>query len=96
MGVDPSRFLGLAFAAADLLIEIDGEGLITFAAGAGRLVAGRTDASLVSQPLRVLFADSDQAVGVALIAGLEDGERRGPADVQLASNGSSPSRRMAR
>jgi EAL domain-containing protein (putative c-di-GMP-specific phosphodiesterase class I) len=90
LGVDPSRFIGLAFAASDLLVEINGERLITFAAGAGRLVAGRTDAALVGQPLQVLFAESDQALGEALITGLDDGERRGPADVQLASSGSGP------
>ena len=88
MTVDPLRFLGLAFASADLLLEIDPDrGVVTFAAGAGRKLAGETDASLVGKPWRDLIAAQDIAVAEALILGLEDGERRGPSQVDLAGAG---------
>ena len=88
MTVDPLRFLGLAFASADLLLEIDpDQGVVTFAAGAGRQLAGETDASLVGKPWRDLIAAQDLAVAEALILGLEDGERRGPAQVDLTGAG---------
>ena len=88
MTVDPLRFLGLAFASADLLLEIDPDrGVVTFAAGAGRKLAGDSDASLVGRPWRELIAAPDLAVAEALILGLEEGERRGPAQLSLARPG---------
>jgi EAL domain-containing protein (putative c-di-GMP-specific phosphodiesterase class I) len=79
------RFLGLAFAAADLLFEVDAQGLVAFAAGAGNRLAGRDDKSLIGRPWRELFADVDQPLAEALITNLEDGERRGPVAVGLAA-----------
>ncbi len=87
MAVETFRFLGLAFAAADLLFEVDDKGVMTFAAGAGHRLAGRTDKSLIGRPWRELFAEADQALAEALITNLEDGERRGPAAVELAGSG---------
>ena len=79
MNVDPLRFLGLAFASADLLLEIDPDmGVVTFAAGAGRRLAGESDASLIGRAWRDLVAAADVEVAEALIMGLDDGERRGP------------------
>ncbi|HEX4196774.1 MAG TPA: EAL domain-containing protein [Caulobacteraceae bacterium] len=86
MVVETFRFLGLAFAAADLLFEVDDGGEIAFAAGAGNRLAGRDDRGLVGRPWRELFAEADQALAEALIANLEDGERRGPAAVELAAS----------
>ena len=88
--VETFRFLGLAFATADLLFEVDGAGKIAFAAGAGNKLAGRDDKSLVGQPWGELFAEADRPVADALITSLLDGERRGPADVALASGGDGP------
>jgi EAL domain-containing protein (putative c-di-GMP-specific phosphodiesterase class I) len=83
--VDPLRFLGLAFASADLLLEIDPDkGVITFAAGAGRRLAGETDAGMIGRPWRQLITPADLSVAEALILGLNDGERRGPAQIALA------------
>ncbi len=83
MTVDPFRFLGLAFATADLLFEVDGEGVIGFAAGAGRRIAGQDDAGLVGRCWRDIIAADDLPIAEALTASLVDGERRGPVDVQL-------------
>ena len=88
MTVDPLRFLGLAFASADLLLEIDPDsGLVTFAAGAGRQLAGGSDASLIGRSWRDLIAADDLAVAEALLLGLDDGERRGPAQLALVGAG---------
>lgn len=83
--IDSSRFLGLAFATADLLLEIDERGQITFAAGAGGRIAGHSDDELVGRSWHDLFAPGDRPLADALIAGLTDGERRGPLDIQLAA-----------
>lgn len=95
MTVDPFRFLGLAFAAADLLFEVDAGGAITFAAGAGNTLAGKDDASLIGRPWGVLFAAEDGTVAEALITGLEDAERRGPIEVRLATGPGEPARYAA-
>ena len=93
MNVDPLRFLGLAFASADLLLEIDPDmGVVTFAAGAGRRLAGESDASLIGRAWRDLVAAADVEVAEALIMGLDDGERRGPAQVRLAGAGAAATR----
>ncbi len=85
MTSDSFRFLGLAFATADLLFEIDGVGAVQFAAGAGNRIAGHSEEDLVGQSWHALFTPGDRALADALIAGLTDGERRGPVDIQLAT-----------
>ena len=84
MSIEPIRFLGLAFAAADLLFEVDERDAVTFAAGAGQRVSGRRDEDLIGADWRGLVAEADQALGEALLRGAADGERRGPVLVRLA------------
>jgi EAL domain-containing protein (putative c-di-GMP-specific phosphodiesterase class I) len=84
MAVDPFRFLGLAFATADLLFEVDDQAKVTFAAGAVHRLAGIDDDSLVGSPWLNLFAEADRPTAEALLAGLVEGERRGLAEVELA------------
>ena len=76
--------LGFAFAAADLLIEIDEDGVIREALGAGQSVVGAAETALVGRSWRDLVAASDQPLLEALFACLDDGQRRGPAPVRLA------------
>jgi EAL domain-containing protein (putative c-di-GMP-specific phosphodiesterase class I) len=87
VSIDSFRTLGLAFAAADVLFETDTDDRITFAAGAARALSGDNDAALIGRPWRALFAEGDQAVAEALLTNLEAGERRGPAEVRLATVG---------
>ena len=82
---DVFRFVGFAFATADLLFEIDSQGAITYAAGAGLQLTGRDNAALVGCAWNELFDLDDQALGQALLGGLVDGQRRGPIDVQMAT-----------
>jgi EAL domain-containing protein (putative c-di-GMP-specific phosphodiesterase class I) len=92
MAVDPFRFLGLAFAAADLLIEVDETGAIIFAAGAGQRLAKTDDAGLIGRPWLELFAVGDRCTAEALVAGLADGERRGLAEIGLSADAHGASR----
>ena len=92
MAVDPFRFLGLAFATADLLFEVDADGAITFAAGAGKRLAQTDDAGLIGRSWLELFAEGEQPTAEALIAGLVDGERRGLAEIGLAASPDGASR----
>jgi len=88
MAVDAFRFLGLAFATADLLFEVDERGRVTFAAGAGQKLAGVDAPGMIGRPWLDLLADCDRPTAEALLAGLGDGERRGVAEIELAPNAS--------
>lgn len=78
------RFLGFAFASADLLMELDGEGRISFSAGAtGRLINMEASA-LQGRHWQELIAEADHPVVEALLTGLENGARRGPVALSLA------------
>jgi EAL domain-containing protein (putative c-di-GMP-specific phosphodiesterase class I) len=80
----------MAFASADLLVEIDAEtAAITFAAGASRKLTGVSDNSLTGRTWRDLVAEADHEVAQALIEGLEPGERRGPGLVRLTTDSDS-------
>src|SRR3569833_1057335 len=73
---DAHRFLGFAFAAADLVIEVDPHGAVTFALGAGRGV-GAAERDLFGRACTTLFDVGDAALVDAALAGLEPGARRG-------------------
>ena len=75
-----SRLLGLAFAAADALIEIDKGGQIVFALGAGP-TAGHNSASWVGQPIIGLFAVASRPAVIEATRALNVGGRSNPLDV---------------
>lgn len=85
------RYLGFAFAAADLLMELDAEGQIVFAAGAaGRLIDMDAE-DLNGRNWRELIAEDDRPLVDALLSDLETGARRGPVALELArSSGNKP------
>ena len=78
-----ARFLGFAFASADLLFEVDPEGTVVFVMGAVQRVLGLGQAQAVGQPWRNLIAESDHDLVGALIDGLSAADRRGPIKVEL-------------
>ncbi len=84
MANDTFRFVGFAFATADLLFEIDNDGAIAFAAGAAQLLTGQDTQALVGRPWREIFDAADRGMAGALLEGLIDGQRRGPVDFQLS------------
>lgn len=85
MTIEPIRFLGLAFATADLLFEAGPDGSVTFVAGATLRLAGQAADELAGSPWTALLAEADRPVGEAVLRGVEDGARRGPVLVRLAA-----------
>lgn len=78
------RFLAFAFAAADLLLEVDREGSVGLALGAASGVAGRSDESLTGTRLEDLFAPEEGPLIAALLQGIQPGARLGPLLLPLA------------
>lgn len=78
-----SRFVGFAFASADLLIELDRAGRIAFAAGAGEALSGASEGKLVGRLWGDFVDAGDQPMVEAFFRGLEDGARGGPLLVRL-------------
>ena len=85
MANDTFRFVGFAFATADLLFEIDSKGAIAFSAGAGQQLTGRDNNALIGLPWNEMFDIRPiRRWPRRLLEGLVDGQRRGPIDVQMA------------
>lgn len=84
MSLGPQRLLGLAFASADLLMEIAPKGEIVFAVGASEALSGSPETALVGRPWRDFVSPEDHAMVQAVIDGLGDGQRAGPTIVILA------------
>lgn len=95
MSETAARYLGFAFASADLLLEIDADDRVAFALGAAQRALGCPQEDLVGRPLRELIADDDQGVVRAVLEGLEPCARRGPVRVELARSDQGSSRRYA-
>ena len=83
MEIHTLRLLGCAFAAADLLFEIDQAHRVQFAAGASGRITGR-DADAKGEDWRTWIAPEDRDMAEALASNLTPGERRGPVNVRLA------------
>lgn len=77
-----SRLLGLAFAAADALIEVDEKAQVTFALGAGP-AAGQVSANWIGRPLIELLAASSRPAVLDAIRALSAGGRSEPLTVVL-------------
>lgn len=78
------RYLGFAFASADLLFEVEpGSGSIAFAVGATGGLAAGSEGDLVGRSWRDLIAPSDQTMVECMFAGLEAG-RCGPVPITLS------------
>jgi EAL domain-containing protein (putative c-di-GMP-specific phosphodiesterase class I) len=86
MALAPYRFLGFAFACADLLIEVGEDDTIGFAVGAAATLSGSIEGALVGQSWRTFVDGRDQPLIEALLAGLEGGARQGPLLARLASS----------
>lgn len=78
------KLLGAAFAACDLILEVDGEGMITFALGSTQGLSAGADGPLDGQCWRNLFSVDDQPLLAALLRSVGRAERKGPLGVSLA------------
>lgn len=56
------RFLTFAFAASDVLIEVDGEGVVVFVAGSTKTLLGRSVDQLMNSPMPEIAAGKDRLV----------------------------------
>lgn len=83
MSIEPRRLLGLAFAAADLLIELDATGRITLALGAPHAVLGPNHQDLVGADWRDFVRDDDSEIIEAMLLMVDDGARRAVTPVRL-------------
>lgn len=88
MPLSSRQLLGLAFASADLLVELDQNGEITLALGAGEALAGSADHSLKGERLADFVAQDDQELLTMILSRLADGQRAGPVVVRLTARAS--------
>ncbi len=79
-----TRFLSLAFASADVLLEIETDGRIGFAVGAAQSLLHRSEESLPGRAWVELFEAGDRALVARLAEQLTGGHRAGPVLVRLA------------
>jgi EAL domain-containing protein (putative c-di-GMP-specific phosphodiesterase class I) len=80
----PVRLLGFAFANADFLFEVDGEGTILFTAGAAQDLVQESEAALMGRPAGRLFRPSEGVKFATVVKGLKTGSRAGPFKLTLA------------
>ena len=83
MSIDARRLLGLAFASADLLLEVE-DGRVTLVLGATQKILGQGESAIMGRNWPDLFAPEDRALMEAVLLTLDDGGRRGPVTVRLA------------
>src|SRR5258705_12251375 len=81
--IEPIRLLAFAFAGADLLFEIDREGIILFATGATSGFS--TSSNLAGQSAAELFLQSERLRFTIVSRGLTPGGRADPLPMTLAS-----------
>ena len=74
---DKERFIGFAFAAADVLVEVAREGIIRYASGATRRLLGHPEASLIGRSLFGFFKPVDRENLSHILSKLEPGVRIG-------------------
>ena len=77
------RFLAFAFAGADFLLEIDGQGCVTFAAGATKSMTGFDDSQIRGRNYLDFFAADDRVLLGSLNVKWTAGTKKGPYFVTL-------------
>ena len=85
-----ARFLGFAFASADLLFEIDRSGQIVFALGARRQLTGDLNPNLIGQSWKAIVAPIDHEFMQTLLRQLDKPGRCGPVRLTLRSDSDQP------
>src|SRR5689334_17055614 len=81
------RFVAFAFAAADLVVEIETDGQITYAAGAFRARLGEQPESFVGRRVHTLVSPIDHPALEAGLLLLREKGRLSPLTVRLAARG---------
>lgn len=78
-----TRLLGLAFASADTLVEVDPAGVVSFALGAGAVAGEDAGATWTGRPLIDLLHDGSATL--AAVRGMKPGVRIAPASILVAA-----------
>ncbi len=87
---DRERFVAFAFAGADMLVETNLEGQISFTAGAFRLRFGAAPESFMGQDLAALIAAPDRGSFAAALAMMPERGRLSPTVMRLANAEQTP------
>ncbi len=91
MRADRDRFVALAFSAADLLVELDRDQRVVFAAGAMVALTGWDFDRLVGMPFTELVAAEDRSLVQELLLGMSGRKRMDDVAIRLAGReGSAP------
>src|SRR3954471_18656913 len=77
------RFVAFAFAAADLLVEVDAAGKILFAAGALKSLTGQGADRLIGRPFSDMLSVQDRPLAKLLLRSIKSGGRMSPMAVRL-------------
>ncbi|MHA1107887.1 MAG: PAS domain S-box protein, partial [Alphaproteobacteria bacterium] len=85
------RFVALAFCAADLLLEVDSNSKITYAAGATQSLVGHSPEDLTGTSFTDLIAPDYRDLMAELIRGMTPGSRLDPVRIRLnGEDGATP------
>ena len=87
---DRDRFVALAFSWADVLLELDADARIVYAAGAVEVLAGRSARSLIGTPMADLVPPALHPHLRELLAGAKRRERINDVGLALVGAGGSP------
>ncbi len=88
--IDSERFVGFAFAGADLVAETDLDGTVTYAAGAFRSKFGRAPEAFVGHAVREMVAPADHDALEAALSLLRERGRLLPLMIRLADGQRTP------
>ncbi|MFC3674182.1 EAL domain-containing protein [Ferrovibrio xuzhouensis] len=83
MRAERDRFVAFAFSAADLMLEIAGDGSVLFVSGAARLLTGEDGDRLTGRQFSSLVDEADRHFILNLLASLTVGGRIEPVTVRL-------------
>jgi len=84
------RYLTFAFAASDLLVEVDGGGIIRFAAGGVKAILGISDAAAIGQPVVAFAQPDDRVLFSEFLYRLDRQHRAGDQTLTLIARGGKP------
>ncbi|MBO0334851.1 GGDEF domain-containing protein [Sneathiella sp. CAU 1612] len=82
---DKERFVAFSFAAADLLIELDNNGVVVFASGAAKGLTGVDMANLKGMPFVDVVAKQDKSVFTHILETMKVGDRITPVVARMAN-----------
>ncbi|WP_334129110.1 EAL domain-containing protein [Sneathiella sp.] len=80
---EKERFVAFSFAAADLLLELDREGVVVFASGAAKGLTGLEISELENLPFIELVAEQDRRIVAGILENMQVGDRIAPVVIRM-------------